>query len=141
VGREEQIAILERAYALWAEGDFERVLELATDDIEWIPPSYALEPKPLRGHDEVRRGIGSYFESFDLFVPEPEEIIPGAREDEYVVLVRTHTRGRGSGAEVEMQVAHLIRLRGGRVARFEVVPDRAEALERAGVERRDSRSP
>ena len=135
MGRQAQVALLEHAYALWADGDFEGVLKLTTDDVEWIPPSYALEPKPLRGHDEVRRGIGSYFESFEVFVPIAEEIIPAAHEDEYLVLVRTHTRGRGSGAEVHMDVAHLIRFRGDRIARFEVIPDRAEALARSGIER------
>ena len=89
------------------------LLALATPDIEWIPPSYTLEPGPLRGPEEVRRGINAYFEDFEEFLPEPEQIVDASRPGEYLVMVRTRARGRGSGAEVTIEVAHLITFRDG----------------------------
>jgi ketosteroid isomerase-like protein len=135
VSRNQDLATIQRAYELWAQGDFEGLLALATPDVEWIPPSYTLEPGPLRGPEEVRRGINAYFEDFEEFLPEPEEIIDASRPDEYLVLVRTRARGRGSGAEVTIEVAHLITFREGRVSRVEIFADRADGLAAAGIER------
>jgi ketosteroid isomerase-like protein len=80
----------------------------------------------------VRRLIGSYFESFANFVPDAEEVVPGS-EGRYLVLIKLHTRGQGSGAEVETQGAHVLTMRGGKVMRVEVYPDRDEAAVVAGV--------
>jgi ketosteroid isomerase-like protein len=44
------------------------------------------------------------------------------------VIATTHTRGRGSGAEVSVPVAHLIRVRDGRIVRFQVFTDREGAI-------------
>jgi ketosteroid isomerase-like protein len=119
---------------LWHTGDYEGLLALCDDKIEWIPPAYALEPGPKLGKDALREGIASYFEAFDEFWPEPEKFMDGAEPGSYLVFARTHTRGRGSGAAVTMEVAHLFLVRGGRFVRFQVIPDRAEALQIAGVE-------
>jgi ketosteroid isomerase-like protein len=135
VSRDQELATIQRAYDLWAQGDFEGLLALATPDLEWIPPSYTLEPGPLRGPEEVRRGIEAYFEDFEEFLPRPEKIVDAARPGEYLVLVRTRARGRGSGAEVTIEVAHLITFREGRVSRVEIFTDRAEGLAAAGLER------
>ena len=136
MSRDQELAAIQRAYELWAQGDFEGLLALATPDIEWIPPSYTLEPGPLRGAEEVRRGINAYFEDFEEFVPKPEEIFDASRPGEYLVMVRTRARGRGSGAEVTIEVAHLITFREGRVSRVEIFIDRADGLAAAGIEPR-----
>jgi ketosteroid isomerase-like protein len=136
VSRDQELATIQRAYELWAQGDFEGLLALATPDIEWIPPSYTLEPGPLRGAEEVRRGINAYFEDFEEFLPEPEEIFDAPSPGEYLVMVRTRARGRGSGAEVKIEVAHLITFRDGRVSRVEIFIDRADGLAAAGIEPR-----
>jgi ketosteroid isomerase-like protein len=130
VSREEEVATIQHAYVLWAQKDFEGLLALAAPDIEWIPPSYALEPGPRHGPQEVQRGINAYFEDFEEFVPEPEEIVDASRSGEYLVMVRT----RGSGAEVTIEVAHLITFREGRVSRVQIFTDRAEGLAAAGIE-------
>lgn len=126
--------MIERAYGLWGEGRFDEFLELIDPDVEWIPPAYALEPGPVRGLDAVRRGIDSYFEAFEEFVPRADRIIPTSRDGEYLALVRTRTRGRGSGVEIEIEVAHLIEIRDGRFVRFQVFTDRGDAFAASGLE-------
>ena len=134
MSRDQELATIQHAYVLWAQEDFEGLLALATPDIEWIPPSYTLEPGPHHGPEEVRRGIEAYFEDFEEFVPEPQEIVDGSRPGEYLVMVRTRARGRGSGAAVTIEVAHLITFREGRVSRVEIFTDRAQGLAAAGLE-------
>jgi ketosteroid isomerase-like protein len=53
--------------------------------------------------------------------------------DRVLAFVRLRGRGTGSGVEVEGRLAHLIRIRGGRVVRTEVYTDRDEALQAAGL--------
>ena len=54
-----------------------------------------------------------------------------AGDDVVVVFVRTSGTARQSGAPVEIAVAHVVTLRGGRLTRTEVFLDRKEALEAA----------
>jgi ketosteroid isomerase-like protein len=68
-----------------------------------------------------------------VFRPEPEEILAGAAPGTVLVLARTYVRGKGSGVEVDIPVAHLLTLREGKVTRFEVILDRDQALEAAGL--------
>ena len=127
------IALINRAYELWAAGDFDGLLELVADDVVWVPPSYALEPGPHVGRDAVRRGIDGYLEVFDEFVPRPERILKASEPGTYLVLATTATRGRGSGVETTMDVAHLIVIANGEFTRVEIIADRPTAFERAGI--------
>jgi ketosteroid isomerase-like protein len=132
---DDDVELIRRAYRLWRAGDFEGLLALCTDDVEWIPPSYLVGiTGPQVGKDALRAGIEAYFESFEEFWPEPEEILDGAEPGTYLALVRTHTKGRGSGAEVTIDVAHLFTIRDHRVVRFQVIPDRQEARQVAGID-------
>lgn len=131
----EDLDLIRRAYRLWHAGDFEGLLALCTDDVEWIPPSYLVDITGTQaGKEALRAGIASYFESFEEFWPEPEEIVDGAEPGTYLALVKTHTKGRGSGAEVTMDVAHLFTIREHRIVRFQVIPDRREARQIAGLD-------
>ena len=97
-------------------------------EIEWITAAHAPEPGPHHGHDAIRRAIGAYLDSFDVFTPEVERILETQRPDELLVLATTHTRGKGSGAEVSVPVAHLVRVRDGLIVRFQVFVDRELAI-------------
>jgi ketosteroid isomerase-like protein len=88
----------------------------------------------LRGAAEVRefrktgpwRGAPIHFEPERYFDVDDEHVL---------VLVRVSVVGTGSGAPVEMDVAHDFTVRDGLVVYFKVYGDRAEALEAAGLSR------
>ena len=131
---DEDLDLIRHAYRLWRAGDFEGLLALCSDEVEWVPPSYLVGfSGPQAGKDALRAGIASYLESFEEFWPEPEEILDAAEPGSYLVLVKTHAKGRGSGAEVTMEVAHLFTIREHRVVRFQVIPDREDARRIAGI--------
>ena len=128
------VALVERAYGLWAEEGLEGLRAVMHEEVEWHPPPQAPEPGPFRGPDEIVRVASSYMESFGEFRPVPDRIIPAADPDEVLVLATLTTVGRESGAAFTMPVGHLLTIRDGLVVRFRVIPDRGEALAAAGVE-------
>lgn len=62
---------------------------------------------------------------------EPERFFDAG--DRVLVFVRASATGKGSGAQVELRVAHEFAIRDGRVVRFKVYPDREQALEAVGL--------
>ena len=54
-----------------------------------------------------------------------------------VAFLHTYARGRGSGVDVEVPVAHVLRFYGGKCLGYVSYHDRAEALEAAGLSEQD----
>lgn len=75
----------------------------------------------------------SYYESFDEIRFELDGVLDAPHTGEVVALVTLHTRGKGSGVEVDIQVAHLLSVRDGKVVRGKVFMDRDEARQAAGI--------
>jgi ketosteroid isomerase-like protein len=119
---------------LTLDADEATIQEVAHPEIEWIPPPQSPIPGPFRGIEGVLQAADQYRDSFDQFTVEPERIIECPEEGRYVVLARTTVRGKGSGAEVATDVGHLVDVRDGMVVRFQVIPNRDEALRAAGLD-------
>jgi ketosteroid isomerase-like protein len=62
-----------------------------------------------------------------------EPIEARGTEDKVFLWLRFSGHGEGSGIPVEMELAHVITMRGGRAARIVEYFDRAEALKAAGL--------
>jgi ketosteroid isomerase-like protein len=110
--------------------DPEELLRLATPDIEYVNPSYAVEPG-------VRRGLAAVAQAMRRFAEVWEESRHELRElydcgDVVVAAVTWHIRSRGSESELVNQEAHTWTLHEGRIARFEWGQDLGKALEAAG---------
>jgi ketosteroid isomerase-like protein len=126
------VEFVRRAYETWWEsGDLDALLEGFVDpEVVWIAAPHSPEPGPHRGHDGVRRAVAAYLDSFEFFRPRAERFLATKRSDELLVLATTHTRGKGSGVEVSIPVAHLVRVEGERITRFQVLVDRDDAIAR-----------
>jgi ketosteroid isomerase-like protein len=127
------IEVVERAYRVWRDAGIEGLRTVMHPDVEWYPPPQAPEPGPFRGPDEIIRTAREYMESFGEFRPVPDRILLGATADQVVVLATLTTVGRESGAAFTMPVGHLLTIRDGLVARFQVFPEQSEALRAAGL--------
>lgn len=64
-------------------------------------------------------------------------MLDGAQEGEVVAVLDNTTRGKGSGAELTVRVAHLLRVRDGKIVRGKVYPKAEEGLEAAGLDPSD----
>ena len=103
---QENVEIVRRAFAAFARGGVEALIEYATPDCVFYPDPSWMEQREYRGRDGVLAFHKTQTEAFgDDFAPEVHEIRPvGDR-----VLVRTEVvgRARGSGVPIRQEAAHV----------------------------------
>jgi ketosteroid isomerase-like protein len=110
--------------------DPEELLELATLDVEYINPPYAVEPGVRYGLVAVAQAMRRFAEVWEKSRHELRELYDCG--DIVVAAVSWHIRNRGSETELVNKEAHTWTLRDGRIARFEWGQDLDSALEAAG---------
>ena len=133
---QENVATAKRIYEARNRGDIEAVLAECDPDVTWRPHLSTLGGRPIRGHDEVRAYLTSLREDWRSFRHEPEGFFDAG--DKVVAFLHTYARGRGSGVDVEVPVAHVLRFYGGKCLGYVSYHDRAEALEAAGLSEQDT---
>ena len=111
--------------------DPEELLELATPDVEYVNPPYAVEPGVRHGLVAVTQAMRRFAEPWEESRHELRELYD--RGDAVVAAVSWHIRNRGSETELVNEEAHTWTLREGRIARFEWGQDLGTALENAGA--------
>jgi ketosteroid isomerase-like protein len=128
------VEVVTRAYEAWAQGDHEAFIARLDPEIELVLPPDGLNEGIHSGHDAVLQFLESYAESFENPRVEPERFFDNG--DQVVVFARLSGEGRGSGVQVDVRPAHVLTLRGGKVTRLEVFPerDRKAVLEAAGLQ-------
>jgi ketosteroid isomerase-like protein len=129
---EENVEIVRHLYESgMMDRDPEELLELATSDVEYVNPSYAVEPGVRRGPDAVAEAMRRFAEPWDESRHELRELYDGG--DVVVAAVSWYVRGRGSSRDVINEEAHTWTLREGRIASFEWGQDLDKALAAAGL--------
>jgi ketosteroid isomerase-like protein len=130
VDRKSDLALFEAMFNEWEQGQF------------WNPRPYAedvvfVRSGPDGGEYRGLAGLGAAWRDFlgawDDFRIQAERVVPGVG-DVYVLMLRLHGRGKGSGLIMEEEVANLVRMRDGRIARLEMFWDRDAALRSAGAQ-------
>jgi hypothetical protein len=123
---EANLEALQRGYEALNRGDLSGVLELLDPDIEWHEPGDSPEAGTHHGRDSFERFFRSWIDSFDEFRVEPEHVVE--RRNELIAVVRQSGRGRASGVEIEIRLAHVWTIEDGRAVRWESVPNPDDAL-------------
>lgn len=111
--------------------DPEELLQLATSDIEYVNPPYAVEPGVRRGLDAVAEAMRRFAEPWEEAHHELRELYDCG--DIVVADVSWHIRSRGSSRALVNEEAHTWTLHEGRIARYEWGQDLGKALEAAGL--------
>ena len=127
----DDVEIVRAAYEAFNRGD-ESFLEYLDPEVEFIPAAQFVEG-PVHGIDELRHLLDTFNEAFDEIQWVPVRIEEGRKEGEVVVVLDVHTRGRGSGAEVTVRVAHHVQVRDGKLIWGKVYPKAEEGLQAAGL--------
>jgi ketosteroid isomerase-like protein len=134
---ESNVELARRGYACWAEGDVEGMLELSSDDFEFVPAIAAgVEGGSVKGHDEFRRFFADLEETWETFRIDVDEFRDlGER---VMTIGRLRARGRGSELELDQPMYAVVWFRDGKFARMQSFLERdsaeAAARERAGSE-------
>jgi ketosteroid isomerase-like protein len=121
----------ERIYAARGRGDVDAVLAELHPEVEWRPHLSALGGRPVRGHAGVREYLASLAEEWEDFRQELVRVFDAG--DEVVAFLKTYGRGRASGVELNLEVAHVLRFRDGACVESRTYLDRDEALSAAGL--------
>ena len=130
---QENVAVLRTAFDAYNRRDYDAALEPFHPEVEWhFPSTIGLDFEHLSGADQIRdfwRSLDEVFEGFTLILRELNAISEG------VVLahLRFEGRGRGSGAETEIEWHVVWRFRNGLVFRADHFLERPQALEAAGL--------
>src|SRR4051794_39062857 len=127
----ENVAIAKRIYDARNRGDVDGVLAECAPDVTWRPHLATLGTQTIRGHDEVRAYMASLGEDWQSFRHEPEEFFDAG--DQVVAFLQTYAKGRGSGVDVEVAVAHVLSFEDGKCLGYVSYHDREEALRVAGL--------
>jgi len=128
---QENVEVVRRAINAFNERDVDDMVRDWDPEIEvdWSQ-SRGLEAGIYRGQEAVLGLWRTFLETFDRATVAPDEFIE-CREH-VVVPNRAHFRGR-SHMEVEAQSALVVTLRNGRIVKWRLYQERAEALEAVGL--------
>jgi ketosteroid isomerase-like protein len=135
---QEIVEALRAEYAAMSRKDWNAVLTTAHQDFELKTPSEGLDDGIVRGVENTRRAFEEFFGPYDELTVEPESFFEG--DDQIVVFFLQRARPAGSSAFIERRAAHLWTLRDGKVVRLEIFPQRAKALEAAGLSEHHART-
>jgi ketosteroid isomerase-like protein len=129
---QQNVEIVRRAIEAFNRRDFDVALrDVAPDGTVDMSHSRGPDAGVYVGHDAVRRFWTDMTEPFERHTMVPDEFIP---HGEHVVVPMTaRITGRG-GIEVEAKSATVATLRDGRMVRWTMYQDRAEALKAVGLE-------
>ena len=129
------VAQLEEVYRHWAEGDWSPRFEFYADGFEW---GWSDEFPEVAGVYEDTRSpnprLHAWLSPWDTWRCVAEDYLEHG--DTIVVLARYSGRGKGSGVEVDVEGAHVWKVRDGKAVWLEVFASRELALDAAGIGRR-----
>jgi ketosteroid isomerase-like protein len=106
---------------------------LLDDHVVWAIGEMPLPdlPEVMVGRDAVVEGSRHYWGTWDDYRLDAEELIDAGSS--VVVVVHERGRGKGSGIPFDRRWAQVWTFAGGKIIRWEIYPDKAVALEAAGV--------
>jgi ketosteroid isomerase-like protein len=127
----ENVEVVKRLYEAWQRDGFNVVPELMDPDIEWVNPSYAVEPGTRHGY----RGFAAAARSFTSVYHESRVKDATFYDAGDRIAVRASMASRTVGSEfpIDAQRGYVFDLRGGKVTRFAWFNDPAEALKAVGL--------
>ena len=133
----ENVETVRAFYERFARGDFDALAGFS-DDFEFVTSPELPDAGTYRGEGAIGF-MKTWVESFDQLTIEATEIIDAG--DRVVVAIFQRGNLRGSETAVEGRWWQVVTLRGGEVARVVTFPERAQALEAAGLPAEDADSP
>jgi ketosteroid isomerase-like protein len=122
---QEGVELVRRIYEAW--GREESARDFIAADVEYVNPSYAVEPGTRHGRESFAV-IRDTYEDFEIKI---ERIVDAG--DETVVLAHYTASGPVSGVPVAGEHGYVWTVRDGLAVRFQWFQSHREALEAAGL--------
>jgi uncharacterized protein len=125
MSEQESTALVQQAYDYFLSGDIPAMLDLLSEDVEWIVPE--VEGVPGRGIWHGREQVGQFFQTLDDTQQAQQVELRGfvAQDDTVAALGHYAWHVRSTGREWESDFVHLLTVRDGEVTRFQEYTDTA----------------
>jgi ketosteroid isomerase-like protein len=128
---QENVEIMRRGYAAFAEKGVEGVIPFFTEDaVIYSIPEWPDDPE-YHGHDGLRKLTRQWTENFDAFGFDIRELRDGG--DSVIALYELVGQTKDSAMPMSMQIGAVSEFRDGRVARQRLFSNWESALEAAGL--------
>jgi ketosteroid isomerase-like protein len=129
---QENVERARRGFGAFAQGGPEAVVGVLDPEIElWLPSGMIQAGGTYRGREAVLGWMQEWAEAWEEIEYTPEEFTDAG--DAVVVGVLYEGRGKGSGVRTEGRFWYVFKYLDGRLRRWELYPERAQALEAAGL--------
>ena len=109
----------------------EVIAQTCDPEIEWHEDPQRADASVYRGHGGVRESFERWFDQWDEYGFETEQVIDCG--DDVLVVVREHGRGAMSGTTVSARNYWVITIRAGKILRYREFYDEAAAREAVGL--------
>jgi ketosteroid isomerase-like protein len=129
----QNVEVVRRMLGAFSQRDVRAIAEFLDPAIEVRSPAHAPEPGSFKGIDAVLDRLAMLIEPWEDFRFEIEELID-LGDERLVVVGRVKGRGGASGADVQMQLVHVVQMLDGRVLEIRTFLDKADALRAVGLE-------
>jgi uncharacterized protein len=113
-------------YEAWDRGDIETAFAPIDEDFEFYEDPQYPEQGVYRGRDAFRGYFERFREEWDDYRVNAEEVRDSG--DKVLVFTRQSARGKASGVQIDLRIAHLWTIRDGKAVRMRAYFDREEAL-------------
>lgn len=129
---QQNVELVQQAYAAYGRGDLSTVLACMSPHIEWEIPAVPALPftGKRRGTDQVAEYFRLSSELQQVRTLAPKEIV--AQGDKVIVLGHGAWTVKGTGQEFESDLVHVFTVRDGRIAAFREFMDAHVAVEAFG---------
>ncbi len=128
----DRLDLLREVYEHWGRGDWSPRFAFYADDFEW---GWSPEFPGLAGvfcdTETPNPRLRTWLSPWERWTCEAEDYVEAG--EDVVVLARYHGVGKGSGATVDVEGAHVWRIVDGRAVRLEIFATRASALAAVGL--------
>jgi uncharacterized protein len=125
MSEQENTGLVQQAYGYFQSGDIPAVLDLLSEDVEWLLPEVGGVPGGGNWHG--REQVGQFFQTLsdteEVRQFEPREFV--AQDDKVVALGHYAWHVKSTGREWESDFAHVFTVRDGRVTGFQEYTDTA----------------
>jgi ketosteroid isomerase-like protein len=118
--------LVRRAYAAFANRDWEEMAELAAPDFEMDLTDRVLNPATYHGADGMQQFFAEVDELWESMDMQVERLVE--RDDEVLALLMVNITGRSSGLTLEDRIAQRWTARDGKLVRMRVHADQQAAL-------------
>ena len=122
--------MLEGVLSEWGRGEFWNAEPYADDVVFVVSGPDGAEYHGIDGLTEAWRDFLSAWADFRI---ETERVVPG-KAGTYALLIRLLARGKGSGVDIDAEVANVVNVHDGRIVRLEMFWERQAALRAAGAQ-------